>query len=71
MRTTLRTWGQESMEPRFEKDILEMCLHHLEGNATVAAYARGECIAKRREVLTHWATFCDGKSTKPALHLVA
>jgi hypothetical protein len=39
----------------------EGCLSHGPGDATKAAYNRGQMIARRRVVMQAWADFLDGK----------
>jgi integrase len=57
-RSTFRTWAQEQTE--FAPEIAEHCLAHITGNASEAAYKRGDAIEKRREVMATWADFCAG-----------
>lgn len=66
-RSSFRTWGQEE-DTGIESDILEYCLHHIEGSRTEEAYKRGECLVKRRKALEQWAAFC---IPKPALRIAA
>jgi integrase len=65
-RSSFRTWGQEATT--IEHDTLEYCLHHIEGSRTVQAYARGECLDKRRAALEQWAAYL---TLRPVLKLVA
>lgn len=65
-RSSFRTWGQEITS--IEHDTLEYCLHHIEGSRTEQAYARGECLDKRRAALEQWAAYI---TLRPALKLVA
>jgi integrase len=67
-RSTFRTWGQN--ETRIERDVLEYCLHHIEGGEAELAYARGDIWEKRKAALTDWEKFCNTK-TAPKLKLVA
>lgn len=39
-RSTFRTWGQN--ETSHEREVLEYCLHHIEGEEAKLAYARGD-----------------------------
>jgi integrase len=71
-RSSFRTWGQE--DTSIEGDILEYCLHHIEGSRTEAAYKRGECLDKRRAALEAWTAFATTppkKSPAKKLQLVA
>ena len=57
-RSAFRDWaGDATNAPR---EIAEACLAHVVGSATERAYRRGDALAKRRELLTAWADFCDG-----------
>ncbi len=57
-RSAFREWaGDATNAPR---EIAEACLAHVVGSATERAYRRGDALAKRRELLEAWATFCDG-----------
>ena len=59
-RSTFRTWGQN--ETAIEREVLEYCLHHIEGGEAELAYARGDCWEKRKAALKAWETFCNSKS---------
>jgi hypothetical protein len=62
------TWGQN--ETSIEREVLEYCLHHIEGGEAELAYARGDVWEKRKAALKDWDTFCNGKAA-PKLKLVA
>lgn len=66
-RSSFRTWGQN--ETTIARDVLEYCLHHIEGEEAELAYARGDCWEKRKAALKDWETFCNLKASK--LRLVA
>jgi integrase len=69
-RSTFRTWGQN--ETSIEREVLEYCLHHIEGSEAELAYARGDCWEKRKAALKAWETFCNSKAkTASGLKLVA
>lgn len=61
-RSTFRTWGQN--ETSFAREVLEHCLHHIEGGEAELAYARGDVWQKRKEALAAWETYCNSKTTK-------
>jgi integrase len=67
-RSTFRTWGQN--ETSIEREVLEYCLHHIEGGEAELAYARGDVWEKRKAALNEWETFCNSKAA-PKLKLVA
>jgi integrase len=67
-RSTFRTWGQN--ETSHEREVLEYCLHHIEGEEAELAYARGDVWEKRKAALQAWEAFCNSKPA-PRLKLVA
>lgn len=60
-RSTFRDWAAERTATPAE--VAEMALAHAVGDATEAAYRRGDLFAKRRELMALWAKFID---TPPA-----
>jgi integrase len=55
-RSSFRDWaGDRTSYPR---DTVEMALAHAIGNATEAAYRRGDAFDKRRQLMEAWAGFC-------------
>ncbi|MDP6537621.1 MAG: integrase arm-type DNA-binding domain-containing protein [Gammaproteobacteria bacterium] len=52
-RTTFRTWGQE--QQRFTEEVLELCMKHVDTDATRAAYARSQLFDERKKVLTEYS----------------
>jgi integrase len=79
MRTSFRTWSDDSVEHNFRREVLEHCLAHIEGDEAEKSYWTGEMIERRRIVLQAWADYVkptkpktENKSTKkPSLKLVA
>ena len=59
-RSTFRTWGQN--ETPIEREVLEYCLHHIEGGEAELAYARGDVWQKRKDALKDWETFCNSRT---------
>jgi integrase len=55
MRATFRTWCGEKTSYPFE--LCELAVGHSVGDATVRAYARGEGLEKRIEMMKAWADF--------------
>jgi integrase len=55
-RSTFRDWTGDCTN--FPRDVAEMALAHAVGNETEAAYRRSTALAKRRELLEAWATYC-------------
>ena len=56
-RATFRTWASETTA--FDKDVIETCLAHAQGELD-SAYHRGSFLAKRRLLMAAWADFCGG-----------
>ncbi len=55
-RSTFRDWAAE--RTHFPREVCEMALAHAIGDATEAAYRRGDLFEKRRELMDAWAAFC-------------
>ncbi len=66
-RSSFRTWGQD--ETTHEREALEFCLHHIEGEGAERSYKRGQMLKKRRAIMDDWAAFC--LPAKPDLRVVA
>lgn len=63
MRSMFKTWAGE--QTPFPNDVVEVCLAHVEGNATVAAYLRTEIpgmlyFDKRQKLLQAWESYLAG-----------
>lgn len=55
LRTSFRTWAQE--RTNIPREVAELALAHRIGDATEAAYARSDMIAKRRKLMEGWAAY--------------
>jgi integrase len=55
-RASFRTWASECTA--YPRELIEVALAHAVGDATEAAYARGDMLARRRELMEAWADFC-------------
>ena len=55
-RSTFRDWAAE--QTHHQNHVVEMALAHTIGDKVEAAYRRGELLAKRRELMTDWASYC-------------
>ncbi len=55
-RSTFRDWTSECTA--YAREIAEMALAHVIGDATEAAYRRGDLFDKRRRLMDEWAKFC-------------
>lgn len=63
-RSSFRDWAAETTS--FPREVAEMALAHVIENRVEAAYRRGDLLAKRRELMEQWATFCDTVPVKLA-----
>jgi hypothetical protein len=63
-RSTFRDWAAE--QTSFPREIAELSLAHLVGNAVERAYRPSDLLEKRRELLTAWADFC-GSACAPSV----
>ena len=55
-RSTFKDWARERTS--FPNEVSEAALAHVIGDKTEAAYARGDVIEKRRQLMTAWSAFC-------------
>lgn len=55
-RSTFRDWAAESTS--YSREVAEMALAHVIGNAVEAAYRRGDLFEKRRRMMSDWAAYC-------------
>lgn len=58
-RSSFRDWASE--ETTFPNEVMEMALAHTIKNKAEAAYRRGDLLAKRRALMTAWATYATSK----------
>jgi integrase len=63
-RSTFRDWCSE--RTNFPREVAEMALAHVVGDQTERAYARGDLLAKRQQLMSAWARYCTtpGRATK-------
>lgn len=69
-RSSFKDWASE--ETSFARELSEMALAHLVGDATEQAYRRGKLLRKRRKLMNAWANYIlpaeqAGKSAKVAV----
>lgn len=57
-RSSFRDWVAE--ETHFQREVAEAALAHTVGDSVERAYRRGDALAKRRELMKAWATYCGG-----------
>jgi integrase len=58
-RSSFRDWVSE--ETHFQREVAEAALAHSVGDAVERAYRRGDALAKRREMMDAWTSFCLAK----------
>ena len=54
-RSTFRDWAAENTQ--YPGDMVELALAHAVGNKIEAAYRRGDMLAKRGQLMAHWADY--------------
>jgi integrase len=62
-RSSFRDWCGD--HTHFPREVAEAALAHVAGDATERAYRRGDALAKRRELMEAWATFCGSPTMMP------
>ena len=55
-RSSFRDWAAETTN--FPRDVCEMALAHVVGNAVEAAYRRGDLFRKRQQLMEAWDRYC-------------
>lgn len=55
-RSTFKDWARSSTA--YADEVSELALAHVSSDATRAAYARDELVAKRSRLMSDWAKFC-------------
>jgi integrase len=63
-RSSFRDWAGEATA--FPRELAEIALAHHVGGDTERAYARGDLIEKRRDLMEAWARFCLGSGMRVA-----
>jgi len=66
-RSSFRDWAGN--ETNFPREVAEAALAHVVGDKAEQAYRRGDALAKRRELMAAWATFCEPRSDANVLPL--
>jgi integrase len=55
-RASFRTWAGE--RSNFPRELIEVSLAHAIGDETERAYARGDMLARRRQLMEAWSKYC-------------
>jgi integrase len=59
-RASFKTWASE--RTNFPRELIEAALAHVIGDQAEQAYARGDMMDRRRELMEHWARYIDRSS---------
>jgi integrase len=62
-RATFKTWASE--RTNYPREIIEAALAHVIGDAAEQAYARGDMLARRRQLMDDWARYCTRNVRRP------
>ena len=68
LRAAFKTWATE--RTNYAREVVELCLSHVQGDPLERAYQRGDIIEKRRQLMQQWADYCEsgeqaGKNVVP------
>lgn len=66
-RSTFRDWTAE--RTAYPREVCEAALAHTVGDATEAAYRRGDVFAKRARLMAEWEKFCSTRSKGDVVRL--
>src|SRR5262245_51266281 len=55
-RSSFRTWAGE--RTNYPRELIEVALAHAVGDETERAYARGDMLARRRQLMEAWSEYC-------------
>lgn len=56
VRAAFKTWATE--RTNYAREIVELCLSHVQSDPLERAYQRGDIIEKRRRLMQDWADYC-------------
>jgi integrase len=57
IRSAFKTWATE--RTNYPREVVELCLSHVQGDPLERAYQRGDIIEKRRRLMQEWADYCE------------
>jgi len=57
IRAAFKTWATE--RTNYAREVVELCLSHVQGDPLERAYQRGDIIEKRRRLMQEWADYCE------------
>jgi integrase len=56
IRAAFKTWATE--RTNYTREVVELCLSHVQGDPLERAYQRGDILEKRRRLMQDWADYC-------------
>jgi integrase len=68
-RSAFRDWAGD--ETQFPREVAEAALAHAVGDETERAYRRGDALMKRRDLMTAWGDWLEGKEEGEAAKVVS
>jgi integrase len=57
IRASFKTWASE--RTNYAREVVELCLSHVQGDPLERAYQRGDILEKRRRLMQEWADYCE------------
>jgi integrase len=60
IRAAFKTWATE--HTNYPREVVELCLSHVQGDPLERAYQRGDILEKRRRLMQDWADYCTSES---------
>jgi integrase len=69
IRAAFKTWATE--RTNYAREVVELCLSHVQGDPLERAYQRGDILDKRRQLMQAWADYCSNGETSAASNVVA
>jgi integrase len=57
IRAAFKTWATE--RTNYAREVVELCLSHVQGDPLERAYQRGDILEKRRLLMQAWADYCE------------
>jgi integrase len=69
IRAAFKTWATERTS--YAREVVELCLSHVQGDPLERAYQRGDIIDKRRQLMQAWADYCEHGEPMAAKNVVA
>jgi len=57
IRAAFKTWATE--RTNYPREVVELCLSHVQGDPLERAYQRGDILEKRRLLMQAWADYCE------------